>query len=220
MFVVGLDVDTHFFEVSFNAATHFSIIWLYAGNFITAVHPPRAFLVGKIVPPRQQQVLATSSFAVNNQQVTLHSRQFSGRAAPTGENVPTDFNLCPPLKDHVTKRSAPGSDEAFGYYLSGLLAGGGCIGPRVIAITFQSDDLSVAYYIKKRLGFGRVQREPSTKSVRYLVYSPAARGVIYRLINGKLLDESQVLELQVAGYNKQFGLPISRSARFDLLSNH
>jgi len=71
MFVVGLDVDTIFFEVSSSVVTHFIIIWLYAGNFRAVLRPPRVNLVGKIVASRRRDFLTKSARAVNNQQVTF-----------------------------------------------------------------------------------------------------------------------------------------------------
>lgn len=60
----------------------------------------------------------------------------------------------------------------------------------------------------------------NVRAIRYLVYDATARGVIYRLINGKLLGEAKVTQLRVCEYAKQFDLLLAPAAKFDLLTTH
>jgi single-stranded DNA-specific DHH superfamily exonuclease len=64
----------------------------------------------------------------------------------------------------------PKSEEDFGYYLAGLIEGDGYIGKRSIEIAFHINDISLAYYIKKRIGYGNVTKYSHTNNaVRYSV---------------------------------------------------
>lgn len=218
MFTVGLDVDTLFSRVSFNAVTHFIIIWLYAGNSTAVRRPPGIKPVGKIALPRMRSALLTPFHPVDNQQVTLLRRRFSTAEAGDEEEF-FDFDKHP-LSDHLAKHRKPESDEDFGYYLAGLIEGDGYIGLHAIVITFHSDDTAAAYYIKRRLGFGCVRAIPDVKAVRYLALSWKARETIYRLINGKLLGTAKILQLQAVGYGQRFNLPVAPPAKFDLLKTY
>jgi hypothetical protein len=72
--------------------------------------------------------------------------------------------------EHLNKHKKPESDESFGYYLAGLIEGDGYIGKRSIEIAFHVSDSQLAYYIKKRLGFGNIIKYSHTKNaVRYCV---------------------------------------------------
>lgn len=216
MFVVGLDVDT-FAQVSFNAVTRFNIIWLYAGNFKAASRPPTYAVVGKIATSSALRV--KSRCTVNNQQVTHFRRWFSSEPTSGTEGGILEFDG-PRLSDHLAKHKKPASDEEFGYYLAGLIEGDGHINVRDILITFHSDDHAAAYYIKKRIGFGIVRREKSTRAVRYQATHVRAREIIYKLINGKLIGPAKIKQLCNYRYGEKFGVPVCGPAHFDLLTNH
>lgn len=64
------------------------------------------------------------------------------------ENIPL-------ISDHVPKHKKPVSDEEFASYLAGLIEGDGYISSNVpnIQISFHINDASLAYYIKKRIGY-------------------------------------------------------------------
>jgi len=57
------------------------------------------------------------------------------------------------INDHLKKHKKPETEEEFGYYLAGLIEGDGYIGGRRIEIAFHIDDISSAFYIKKRIGY-------------------------------------------------------------------
>nr|AYE93207.1 LAGLIDADG homing endonuclease [Termitomyces sp.] len=51
----------------------------------------------------------------------------------------------------------------FGYYLSGLIEGNGLFEDHKLEIKFQEKDISLAYYIKKEIGYGKVIKETNLK---------------------------------------------------------
>jgi hypothetical protein len=65
------------------------------------------------------------------------------------------------VSDHVPKHLKPLNHEQLGYYLAGLIDGGGLfydddyLG---LSITFQPNDASLAYYIKTQIGYGSVTK--------------------------------------------------------------
>lgn len=94
------------------------------------------------------------------------------------------------ISDHIPIHKKPVSEDEFGYYLAGLIEGDGYINKKVIGITiaFHRLDASLAYYIKKRVGHGVVDK---VKNKNALVYRANLEGsiVIAKLINGKLRTE-------------------------------
>jgi hypothetical protein len=72
--------------------------------------------------------------------------------------------------EHLKKHNRPSNDNDFGYYLAGLIEGDGYIGKRSIEIAFHIDDISLAYYIKERIGYGNVTKYTHTNNaIRYSV---------------------------------------------------
>jgi len=91
---------------------------------------------------------------------------------------------------HVNKHQRPLSDEMFGYYLAGLIEGDGYIGKRSLEISFHISDVQLAYYIKKRIGYGNVTKYTHTqKAVRYSVWNKEGIVKILNLINGKFFSK-------------------------------
>lgn len=91
------------------------------------------------------------------------------------------------ISDHLPVYKKPVSDEEFGFYLAGLIEGDGYINNKVINITISFSNLvaPLAYFIKKRIGFGIVDK---VKNKNALLYRANLKGsiVIAKLINGKL----------------------------------
>ena len=108
------------------------------------------------------------------------------------------------LSDHLTKHQKPLSDEAFGYYLAGLIEGDGYIGDLRIEIAFHMEDIQSAYYIKNRLGYGSVLTLKNKNSVRYVCRKSAGLELIYKLINGKLLEIHKINQLTKHNYDNLF----------------
>ena len=97
------------------------------------------------------------------------------------------------ISDHLPVYKKPVSDKEFGSYLSGLIEGDGYINKKAINITicFSHQDASLAYYIKKRIGYGIVDK---VKGKNALLYRANLEGsiVIARLINGKLRTADKI----------------------------
>jgi len=72
--------------------------------------------------------------------------------------------------ENLNKHKKPNTEEEFGFYLAGLIEGDGYIGKRSIQIAFHISDSHLAYYIKKRIGYGNITKYSHTKNaIRYTV---------------------------------------------------
>lgn len=110
--------------------------------------------------------------------------KLAAKPAPTeGENVKL-------VSEHVPTHLKPQTDEEFGHYLAGLIDGEGNFGVKSLVIAFNKLDASLAYYIKGRLGYGRVRKvKDKNASAGLVLFSMTNReGLekVMNLVNGKL----------------------------------
>ena len=82
--------------------------------------------------------------------------------------------------------SRPTTDKEFGYYLAGLIEGDGSIvvskDKAYIFICFHLKDVSTAYYIKKRIGFGSMVKQ---KAINLTIVGRRGLLKVVDLVNGK-----------------------------------
>lgn len=99
--------------------------------------------------------------------------------------------------EHLKKHNRPSNDNDFGYYLAGLIEGDGYIGKRSIEISFHIADISLAYYIKKRIGYGNVTKYTHTNNaIRYSVWNKEGIKVILNFVNGKFFTKYKIDQIK------------------------
>ena len=94
------------------------------------------------------------------------------------------------ISEHVSKHVKPLSDEQFGHYLAGLIDGDGHFSKiQQLVLVFSSHDVFLAYYVKKRLGYGAVKKVKNKNA--YILVVSNKKGIlnVLTLINGKLRTE-------------------------------
>ena len=131
-----------------------------------------------------------------------------------------------PVSVHVPKHLKPLNDEQFGHYLAGLIDGDGHFSSKQqLVIVFHTLDVSLAYYIKERVGFGSVKKVKNKNA--YLIIIAAREGLekVINLINGKIRTDNkfnQVTNNILSHHNFfEFGKTISFKLNLDNdLKNH
>jgi hypothetical protein len=112
----------------------------------------------------------------------------------------------------------PTTDEQFGHYLAGLIEGDGHFSSKQqLVIVFHSLDVSLAYYIKERLGFGSVKKVKDKNAFLLIITSKEGLEKIIRLINGKIKTENKLNQIQnnilsqpkYIEFNKKFSLNLN-----------
>jgi len=97
-----------------------------------------------------------------------------------------------PVSVHVPKHLKPISNDQFGHYLAGLIDGNGHFSSRQqLVIVFNSLDASLAYYIKKRLGYGSVKKVKNKNAFFFIVTAREGIKKVIYLINGKIRTENK-----------------------------
>jgi hypothetical protein len=195
MFSVGLDVDTFVSKVM---VTLLISIGLYAGNSIISLVHSVIILLGKIQIENEQSA-GNSNFSDEINNLIQENDHIS---------------------DHLIKHSKPKTDEEFGYYLAGLIECYGYFGDHRFEIAFNKEDAFLAYYIKKRIGYGSVLSLKNKNSIRYVLIHYEGLKKVLNLVNGKFLTDKKINQLLTHKYDSKFNLTILSTANFDLNYNH
>jgi LAGLIDADG endonuclease len=200
MYAVGMDVDTFYFVSTEHHWTLLKIansewekILLYAGNF--SISNPLLFIrLGKIYLRVSEQSAGNFSF--------------STKATASTNNFYSYYSILPKISEHVPKYNSNLTDLDFGFFLAGLIEGDGWFGYNQLDIIFSDRDISLAYLIKKRIGYGNIYKIKDKKAVRYICKNKNGLLVILSLINGKLLSNGKYDQLIKHNYQKTFNLDI------------
>lgn len=108
-------------------------------------------------------------------------------SAGTGRTSETKSNETEKLTEHVPKHRKPEQETEFGHYLAGIIDGRGEISEEAITIGLEVKDIQLAYYIKKRIGYGRVKKEE--EGVKIKITGKEGIKKVIKTINGKIRTE-------------------------------
>jgi hypothetical protein len=194
MYSVGLDVDKLVFTVK---------ILLYAGN--SCINSPLVLIALGTIYLFKRQSAGNLCFSTKATAVTKNTYNSYKKLAPISEHVPN--------KEHLT-------ENEFGYFLAGLIEGDGWFGNKQLHIMFAEEDTSLAYYIKKRVGYGNVYKIKDKKAVRYICKNKTGLLIILSLINGKLLSNLKYDQLIKHNYNEDFNISILPPLNMLTLDNY
>ena len=194
MYTVGLDVDKLVFTEK---------IKLYARN--SYIYSPLIFIMLGIIYIFKRQLAGNLRFSTKAMAVTKNTYNSSKNLLPISEHVPNKYSL---------------SDDEFGYFLAGLIEGDGWFVYKQLHLSFSKEDASLAYYIKKRIGYGNIYKIKDKKAVRYICKKETGLIIILKLINGKLLSNFKYDELIKHNYSENFNLPILPPLKKLSLNNH
>jgi len=102
-----------------------------------------------------------------------------------------------PVSVHVPTHKRPANDTDFGYYLAGLIDGNGHFSvQRQLVISFHSNDMSLAYFVRRTVGFGQVYPVKRKQAVIYVVSSFSGMARILSLVGNKLRTEHRYSQMK------------------------
>ena len=94
---------------------------------------------------------------------------------------------------HVPTHLKPANHDQFGHYLAGLIDGDGHFSKQQqLVIVFNSLDVSLAYYIKKQIGFGNIRKVKNKKAFLLIIGSKKGLEKVINLINGKIRTKNKL----------------------------
>ncbi len=199
MFTVGLDVDKLVFTEK---------ILLYAGNSCIS-SPLVLFALGTIY--FLQNYLPGQSAG---------NFGFGLMATADTKNTYNKYTSLPKISQHVPNHKSNLNNDEFGYFLAGLIEGGGWFGNKQLHIIFAESDTSLAYYIKKRIGYGNVYKIKDKKAVRYICKKAKGLFIILSLINGKFVSNYKYQQWIKDNFSEDFNIKILPPLKNLFLDNY
>ena len=200
MYTVGLDVDKLLvFTVK---------ILLYSGN--SCICDPLIFIMLGKIHLKQNNLPGQSA----------GNFSFSSKATARTKNTYNSYTNLPLVSDHLPKHTSNLTDSDLGYFLAGLIEGDGWFGKKELHIIFSENDISLAYFIKKRIGYGNIYKIKNKKAVRYICKNKNGLSIILSLINGKLVSKPKYEQLIKHNYSSDFNYTILSPSNYLSLDNY
>lgn len=132
--------------------------------------------------------------------------QSAGKALKSGtsETIRNNTENIKNISIHVPTHLKPLNDEQLGHYLAGMIDGDGHFSSQQqLVIVFSSPDVQLAYYIKRKIGFGNVKKVKDKKAYLYIISNKDGILKIINLINGKLRTINKFNQvINVLGHSK------------------
>jgi hypothetical protein len=126
----------------------------------------------------------------------------------------------PLLSEKAPKPRKPQTKSEFGYFLAGLIDADGHINKNgYIEIAFHTNEISVAYYIKKVIGFGSISHKKSSFVSVYSSSSKIGTLIIADLIRHKLKHFDKINQFNSRIVPRYFCEPTLYTSS-ELLHNH
>lgn len=142
------------------------------------------------------------------------------------EIVNTVLEKIKPISVHVPKHLKPINDEQFGHYLAGLIDGDGHFSSKQqLIIVFDVLSISLAYYIKERIGYGSVKKVKDKNAFLYVLTSYDGLDKVISLVHNKIRSTNKINQINTnimnhkrfAELNNKYPLEINNSNN---LENH
>ncbi len=98
---------------------------------------------------------------------------------------------------HVPSHLKPNNDTQLGHYLAGLIDGDGHFtSKQQLVIAFNSLDSSLAYFLKKKIGYGSVHKVKNKNAVILVVAAVKGIEKVINMINGKLRTDKKLDQIK------------------------
>jgi len=120
------------------------------------------------------------------------------------KQIYTSYKSLSSISEHVKKHKTHLNDHDFGFFLAGLIEADAWTKNN----TFSLEDISLAYLIKKRIGYGGVYKIKDKKAVRYICRDSKGLHYIISLINGKFISAFKYKQLLNHNYSEWLSIDI------------
>nr|YP_010470468.1 LAGLIDADG endonuclease [Inonotus hispidus]YP_010691044.1 LAGLIDADG endonuclease [Phellinus igniarius]UVF37956.1 LAGLIDADG endonuclease [Inonotus hispidus]WBU93145.1 LAGLIDADG endonuclease [Phellinus igniarius] len=182
---------------------------LYAG--ITSFSFKYSSLANNLVTKLKQRSQSAGNFAPSNttnlttQKVNNYLEEglyyINNNSKSSSETLRNKTNtFIKQVSIHVPTHLKPKNDNDFGYYLAGIIDAAGNFSIKnsdlQLVIKFNELDASLAYFLKQRLGFGRVFKIKNEKAIIFVVSKLQGIAKVINLINGKIRSQNKLNQIR------------------------
>jgi len=167
-------------------------MWLCAG--ITSLSFKYSHCLEVIVIKLKQRSQSAGKFINNSNEKLL--KLTNNWTSETLRYKSTESEHIYNISIHVPKHLKPKHDIDFGHYLAGLIDGDGHFSKALqLVLVFNELDVSLAYYIKSKLGYGNIYKVKNKKAIILVVSNRSGLLKILNLINGKLRSKNKLNQI-------------------------
>jgi hypothetical protein len=122
---------------------------------------------------------------------------------------------------HNSKHLKPLNDNQFGHYLAGLIDGSGDFNNKQqLVIVFNSSEISLAYYIKLRIGYGQIKKVKNNNTYLFIISNIDGLIKVITLINCKLRTLNKYNQVLNNILNHHLFIQIKEKIEFNLNCNN
>jgi hypothetical protein len=142
-------------------------------------------------------VLNTPSFIDIVKILKQRSQSAGNRLSGTSETLCDEIvENVKPISKHVPTHTKPINYEQFGHYLAGLIDGDSHFNlQKQLVIVFDIQSVSLAYFIKKYIGYGKVKKIKDKNAYIYTISSTPGLVKVINLINSKIRSKSKFAQI-------------------------
>ena len=163
-------------------------MWLCAG--ITSLSFKYSNYFKVIVIKLKQRSQSAGNF-INNSHKLINKK-----TSETLRYKSTESEYIHKISIHVPKHLKPVNENEFGHYLAGLIDGDGHFSSKQqLVIAFNISDISLAYYIKQRLGYGSIRKVNNKNAVLLIIAAKKGIEKVIYLINKKIRTENKLNQI-------------------------
>jgi len=164
-------------------------------------------------------IVTILKFRIQSAGLKIDSRYLYFKTSETRRNKVNCIEKIKNIPKNKPKQIKPINNEDFGYYLAGLIDGDGHFSSaEQLVIVFHNLDVSLAYYIKKRLGYGSVKPVKNKNAVIFVISSKKGLEVVFNLITGKLRHINKIIQVNKILENDKYK-EIKKSLKFSSINN-
>ena len=162
----------------------------------------------------QKKIFLFRALGLVTEQTFLHK---IGTSETLRNEIAVLIEKIKPVTKHVPTHLKPDNDEHFGHYLAGLIDGVGHFSSnQQLILVFNLLDVSLAYYIKKRLGYGNVRKVKNKNAILLIIADKKGIEKLISLNNGKIRTENKLCQINNNILNHKDFIDFSLKINFKL----
>lgn len=120
----------------------------------------------------------------------------TGTSETLRNEITINTEIAKAISIHVPKHLKPANDLEFGHYLAGIIDGDGHFSSKQqLVIAYNSLDIQLAYYIKKQIGYGSIQKVKNKNAIILVVSAAKGLEKVISLINGKFRSTTKFYQI-------------------------
>ena len=169
-------------------------MWLFAG--ITSLSFKYSHYITRVIVTKLKQRSQSAGNLIKFS-ILISNLLINERTSETLRCNSISYENIKQVSIHVPTHIQPENDSDFGHYLAGLIDGDGHFSKALqLVIAFNELDASLAYLIKKKIGYGNIYKVKNKKAIILVISHRIGLHKVLNLINGKLRSTEKLNQIK------------------------